>query len=117
MLKQFALAVIASAAFALPAIAAPATPAPSADAAATKADMEKARAEREAGKAPEPPAKNTTIQQVRDQNNRVVEYIVTPGSTHIPYTIENRSERPADDTPGGNPKSTTGTTRQIHFGW
>ena len=89
MLKQFALAVIASAAIALPAIAAPATPAPSADAAAktanpedanpllpTKADMEKARAEREAGKAPEPPAKNTTIQQVRDQNNRVVEYIV-----------------------------------------
>lgn len=70
MLKQFALAVIASAAIALPAIAAPATPAPSADAAAktanpedanpllpTKADMEKARAEREAGKAPEPPAK------------------------------------------------------------
>ena len=60
MLKQFALAVIASAAIALPAIAAPATPAPSADAAAkaanpedanpllpTKADMEKARAERE----------------------------------------------------------------------
>ena len=57
MLKQFALAVIASAAIALPAIAAPATPAPSADAAAktanpedanpllpTKADMEKARA-------------------------------------------------------------------------
>ena len=54
---------------------------------------------------------------IRDRNNRVVEYIVTPGSTHIPYTIENRSERPADDTPGGNPKSTTGTTRQIHFGW
>ena len=67
MLKQFALAVIASAAIALPAIAAPATPAPSADAAAktanpedanpllpTKADMEKAHAEREAGKAPEP---------------------------------------------------------------
>ena len=63
MLKQFALAVIASAAIALPAIAAPATPAPSADAAAkaanpedanpllpTKADMEKARAEREAAR-------------------------------------------------------------------
>ena len=111
MLKQFALAVIASAAAktANPEDANPLLP--------TKADMEKARAEREAGKAPEPPAKNTTIQQVRDQNNRVVEYIVTPGSTHIPYTIENRSERPADDTPGGNPKSTTGTTRQIHFGW
>ena len=38
MLKQFALAVIASAAIALPAIAAPATPAPSADAAAKTAN-------------------------------------------------------------------------------
>ena len=42
MLKQFALAVIASAAIALPAIAAPATPAPSADAAAKTANPEDA---------------------------------------------------------------------------
>lgn len=83
----------------------------------TEADMEKARAERETGRAPEPPAKNTTIEQVRDQNNRVTEYVVTPGSTHIPYAIENQSERPADNTPGGNSKSTLGTTKLIRFGW
>ena len=83
----------------------------------TEADMEKARAEREAGRAPEPPAKNTPIEQVRDQNNRVTEYVVTPGSTHIPYVIDNQSERPADNTPGGNSKSTLGTTKLIRIGW
>lgn len=83
----------------------------------TEADMAKARAEREQGRAPEPPAKNTTIEQVRDQDNRVTEYVVTPGSTHIPYAIENQAERPADGTPGSNSKSTLGTTKLIRFGW
>ena len=83
----------------------------------TKEDMEKARADREAGRAPEVPQRGTTVKQVRDQNNYVTEYIVTPGTTHIPYTIQNRADRPADITPGGNSKGTMGTTRQIKIGW
>lgn len=116
-------AVMAAAAAALLAIAAPASAAGNSvpdDATGlvpTQADMQKARAEREAGRAPEPPAKNTTIEQVRDPNNHVTEYVVTPGSTHIPYTMKNEADRPADDTPGGNSKSTMGTTRQIRIGW
>ena len=128
MLKR----MIAAAAAALVSLAAPAFAEPAAapaqpEAAApkpsdanpllpTEADMQKAREEREAGRAPKPVAKTTTIDQVRDQDNRVVEYVVTPGTTHIPYTIQNLSDRPADMNPGGNPRSTPGTTRQIHFG-
>lgn len=59
----------------------------------------------------------TKIEAVRDPNNRVTEYVVTPGSTKIPYTIKNRSERPIDTTPGGNPSGTLDTPKFIEFGW
>lgn len=83
----------------------------------TEADMAKARADRERGIKPKRESKRTQIETVRDQNNRVKGYVVTPGSTQIPYTIENRSERPIDTTPGGNPSGTLGTPKFIEFGW
>lgn len=119
MKKHFAMAAAAALlAVSIPALAAGAPERSGEDSLApTQADLEKARALREAGHAPEPPAKNTTIEQIRDQNNRVTEYVVTPGSTHIPYALEDKSERPADSRPGGNSKSTLGTTKLIRFGW
>ncbi len=83
----------------------------------SEADMERARADRERGVKPKIHSKETKIEAVRDQDNRVKEYVVTPGSTQIPYTIENQAERPIDSTPGGNSKSTLGTTKFIQFGW
>ena len=59
----------------------------------------------------------TTIEAVRDQDNRVTEYVVTPGSTHIPYTMENQAERPIDSTPGSNSQGTLGTTKLLKFGF
>lgn len=83
----------------------------------SEADMEKARKDREQGIIPPSYDKQTKIETVRDQNNRVTEYVVTPGSTHIPYRMENQADRPIDSTPGGNSKSTLGTTKFIEFGW
>ena len=77
----------------------------------SEADLEKARADREVH------SKRTTIEAVRDQDNRVTEYVVTPGSTQIPYSMQNQAERPIDSTPGGNSKSTLGTPKFIEFGW
>lgn len=65
-------------------------------------DIRKAREDREKGVVPKVPEKRTKIEAVRDQDNRVTEYVVTPGSTQIPYTMENRAERPIDTSPGGN---------------
>ena len=57
----------------------------------TQADMEKARRDREAGQIPpKNNDKRTKIEAVRDPNNHVTEYVVTPGSTKIPYRIETR---------------------------
>ena len=50
----------------------------------SEADLEKARADREKGIVPKVHSKRTTIEAVRDQDNRVTEYVVTPGSTQIP---------------------------------
>ena len=61
--------------------------------------------------------RQTKIEEVRDENNRVTEYVVTPGTTQIPYRIENRAERPIDSSPAGNSKSTLGTTKFIELGW
>lgn len=83
----------------------------------TEADMAKARADRERGIKPKVESKRTQIETVRDQDNRVTGYVVTPGSTQIPYTIENRADRPIDTTPGGNPSGTLGTPKFIEFGW
>ena len=84
----------------------------------TEADLEKARRDHEAGKVP--PRNNdkrTKIEAVRDPNNHVTEYVVTPGSTKIPYKMENRADRPIDTTPGKNPSGTLGTPKFIEFGW
>ncbi len=83
----------------------------------TAEDMEQARENRERGIKPRLAQKGTTIEAVRDPNNRVTEYVVTPGSTQIPYTIENQADRPIDSRPGGNSKSTLGTTKFFEIGW
>ena len=83
----------------------------------SEADMEKARKDREQGIIPPSYDKQTKIETVRDQDNRVTEYVITPGSTHIPYRMENQADRPIDSTPGGNSKSTLGTAKFIEFGW
>ena len=48
-------------------------------------DIRKAREDREKGVVPKVPEKRTKIEAVRDQDNRVTEYVVTPGSTQIPF--------------------------------
>lgn len=83
----------------------------------SKADMEKAREDRAHGKIPPKYERQTKIEAVRDENNHVTEYVVTPGTTHIPYKMENQADKPIDSTPGGNSKSTLGTTKFIEFGW
>ena len=60
-------------------------------------------------------SQRTEIEEVRDQNNRITEYVVTPGSTQIPYTVENRSDRPS--TNPGHSKDTLGTPKFINFGF
>ena len=87
------------------------------DLAPSAADYEKARQDRAAGRYVKPASKDTEIEAVRDQNNRIREYVVTPGATHVPYRIENRSDRPADSAPGSNSKSTLGTTKLINLGF
>ena len=59
----------------------------------------------------------TRIEEYHDQNNRVTEVRVTSGITEIPYTMENRSDRPIDTAPGQNSQSTLGTPKFIKFGW
>lgn len=76
-----------------------------------------AREERAHGHLPPKFDRQTKIEEVRDENNRVTEYVVTPGTTQIPYRIENRAERPIDSSPAGNSKSTLGTTKFIELGW
>ena len=84
------------------------------DLAPTDADYAKARQDRAQGKVKRP-SQNTKIETVRDQNNRITEYVVTPGSTKIPYSIENRSERPNANP--GHSKDTLGTPKFINFGF
>ena len=84
----------------------------------TAKDMAKAKEERAKGHVP--PRNNereTKIEAVRDQNNRVTEYVVTPGMTHIPYSMENQAERPISSTPGSNSQSTLGNTKQFKIGF
>ena len=59
----------------------------------------------------------TVIEETHDQNNRITEVRVTPGSTEIPYTMKNRSERPVDNRPGADPRSTLDTPKFIEFNW
>ena len=85
------------------------------DLAPSEADYAKARKDREEGRAEKPVGSRTQIETVRDQNNRITEYVVTPGSTKIPYSIENRSERPNANP--GHSKDTLGTPKFINFGF
>lgn len=76
--------------------------------------------DREAGQIPpKNNDKRTKIEAVRDPNNHVTEYVVTPGSTKIPYRIENQADRPIDTTlrKVKNPSGTLGTPKFIEFGW
>ena len=82
----------------------------------TKADMEKARADREAGRKLVDPNR-TRVETVRDKDNKVVEYVVESHITHIPYTVENKFDRPIETGPGSNSKSTLGTTQFIKLKW
>ncbi len=84
------------------------------DLAPTDADYAKARKDREEGKITRR-SQRTEIEEVRDQNNRITEYVVTPGSTQIPYTVENRSDRPSANP--GHSKDTLGTPKFINFGF
>ena len=59
----------------------------------------------------------TIIEETHDQNNRVTDVRVTPGSTEIPYTMKNRSDRPVDNRPGADPRSTLDTPKFIEFSW
>ncbi len=59
----------------------------------------------------------TRIEETHDQNNRLTEIRVTPGTTEIPYSMKNTSERPIDNRPGADPRSTLDTPKFIQFGW
>ena len=59
----------------------------------------------------------TVIEEKYDQNDRLTEIRVTPGSTSIPYTMKNTSDRPIDLRPGADPRSTLDTPKFIEFGW
>ncbi len=59
----------------------------------------------------------TVIEETYDQNNRLTEIRVTPGSTSIPYTMKNTGDRPIDLRPGADPRSTLDTPKFIEFGW
>ena len=61
--------------------------------------------------------RGTKIEELHDQNNRLTEVRVTPGTTEIPYTMKNRSDRPIDNRPGADPRSTLDTPKFIQFGW
>ncbi|MCF0253231.1 MAG: hypothetical protein HUK26_02715, partial [Duodenibacillus sp.] len=87
------------------------------------ADLQRAREEREARQRRpdlDPVYRSrygTEIQEVHDGDRRLTEVRVTPGSTHIPYTMQNRSDRPIDVRPGADTRSTLGTPKFIQFGW
>ena len=86
-------------------------------------DMAKARAAREKSAAKRSKDSiyvsnyGTRIEERHDQNNRLTEIRVTPGTTQIPYTMKNTSDRPIDDRPGADPRSTVDTPKFIQFGW
>lgn len=85
-------------------------------------DMQRAREERskreDSGKVTKYRSDyGTVIEETHDQDNRITEVRVTPGSTEIPYTMKNRSERPVDNRPGADPRSTLDTPKFIEFKW
>lgn len=88
----------------------------------TEQDMQRAREQRakqeDSGKVTKYRSEyGTVIEETHDQNNRITEVRVTPGSTSIPYTMKNRSERPVDNRPGADPRSTLDTPKFIEFNW
>lgn len=112
----------------LPAVADRAAPAAASDDAArlepNENDMKRARArarhdEETRHAQPEPyiSKRGTKIEERHDQNNRLTEVRVTPGTTEIPYTMKNRGDRPIDNRPGADSHSTLDTPKFIQFGW
>ncbi len=89
---------------------------PNPNLAPTAEDYAKARKARKEGRAQRPQSNETEIQTVRDQDNRVTEYIVTPGTTHIPYSVENKSDRQSPAN-AGQRQGTLGTPKFIQFGF
>lgn len=89
----------------------------------TEADYRQARARAEQRRASEEKITRyegkygTRIDEYHDQNNRMTEVVVTPGTTHIPYTMENRTDRPINTEAGGNPGSTLGTPKFFKHSW
>lgn len=61
--------------------------------------------------------RGTRIEEHHDQNNRLTEVRVTPGTTQIPYTMENKSDRPINNTPGTDSRSTLGTPQFFKHTW
>ena len=79
---------------------------------------QKRRAQNEAAKRkPYVSEYGTVIEERYDQNNRLTEIRVPPGSTSIPYTMKNTSDRPIDNRQGAEPRSTLDTPTFIQFGW
>ncbi|MBO5659399.1 MAG: hypothetical protein J6S08_08235 [Duodenibacillus sp.] len=109
----------------LPPVANPAADRPALDTGLvpTEQDMARARKAREATKAAKENVttyvskRGTRIEEHHDQNNRLTEVRVTPGSTEIPYTMENRSDRPINNTPGADSRSTLGTPQFFKHTW
>lgn len=88
----------------------------------TAEDMQRARENQRRKQASDEPKPyvseyGTKIEEEHDQNNRLTEIRVTPGTTSIPYTMKNTSDRPIDNRPGADPRSTLDTPKFIQFGW
>lgn len=89
----------------------------------TEEDMARARKARAASKAGKENVttfvskRGTRIEEHHDQNNRLTEIRVTPGTTEIPYTMQNQSDRPINNTPGADSRSTLGTPQFFKHTW
>lgn len=87
----------------------------------TEADMLAARKARENNKSTQPApyvSKNgTKIESITDQNKHLTSVRVTPGMTDVPYTMQNKADRPIENGPTANTRQTLGTPEFIKFKW
>ena len=87
----------------------------------TAEDLAKARAER--AKKVDDKANvyvsehGTVIRKNVDQNNHMKSVTVTPKETGVTYTMENETDKPIENGPGANTRSTLGTPKFIEFSW
>ena len=78
-------------------------------------DFEKAREKRAQEKGKEEKREgDTTIEVRRNQNGEVVEYVVTPGATSIPYTVKPKSPN-SPSLPGHNDTLETPSLIKLEF--